>query len=74
MLLRIVLIVVGCFAALMIIGLTSPETPKSKDRAAIDLCWQDYERKSLEPGTKRFIAGACEMLEQRFRETHGAEP
>lgn len=74
MLLRIVLIAVGCFAALMIIGLMSPETPKSKDRAAIDLCWKDQGRKSLDPGAARFVAGACEMLEQRFRETHGTEP
>lgn len=74
MLLRIVLIIVGGFVALIVIGAMLPETPKSKDRAAIDLCWQDHERKSLDSGTKRFIAGTCEMMEQRFKERHGHAP
>lgn len=74
MLLRIALIIVGGFVALLVIGAFLPETEKSKDRAVIDLCWQDYERKSLEPATKRFIAGTCEMIEQRFKEKHGHAP
>lgn len=41
------------------------------DGKAIDLCWEEYERKSLTPDQKRFIAGACEMMEDEFRNKHG---
>lgn len=47
---------------------------RQKERAAIDLCWQDYERKSLDPSTKRFVASTCEMMEDEYRRTHGREP
>lgn len=39
----------------------------SRDRLAIELCWKDYEKKSLTPADKRFIASTCEMLEGEFR-------
>lgn len=69
------------YAAFAIVGFVvllvfaaMPQTQKGKDRQVIELCWQDQGRKSLDPGAARFVAGACEMLEQRFREVHGTEP
>lgn len=62
---------------ILIAGMKSPspkEREKGKERDAIALCWKDYERKSLDPATKRFVASACELLEKRFREKHGVEP
>jgi hypothetical protein len=53
----------------------SPEVAaKEAARAGIERCWQDYERKSLEPEHKRRIAGACELLEQKYRARYGTAP
>lgn len=65
--------IVGFVVLLLVFG-AMPQTQKGKDRQVIDLCWQEQGRKSLDPGAARFLAGACEMLEQRFRETHGSAP
>jgi len=45
-----------------------------QDRMAIKLCWKDQERKSLTPAEQRFIAGACESMEAKYREKHGRIP
>lgn len=59
-----VLLVAGCD--------NSPEAKeKSRSRDAIKLCWQDYEKKSLDAGTKRFIAGTCEKMEDDFKSKYG---
>jgi len=72
----VVLLVV--VAVIFIWGLSISSTPeakaKARERAAIDLCWEDYKRKSLDPATQRFVASACEMMENKFRETHGVDP
>lgn len=47
---------------------------RASERAAIDLCWQDQRRKSLDAGTAQFVAGACEMMEDRFRQKWGRNP
>ncbi len=36
-------------------------------RSAIELCWQDYERKSNSSSEKEFIAKACENMESEFK-------
>jgi len=64
---------IGFVVLVLILG-AQPQSQKGKDRQVIELCWQDHERKSLDPGTKRFIAGTCEMMEQRFKERHGHAP
>lgn len=61
------------FGALAIAGSRGSEE-RSNERGAIDLCWKDYERKSFDPETKRFIAGTCEMMERKFTEKHGVKP
>lgn len=54
------------------------EDPKVKesirDTLAIEQCWKEYERKSLAPEEKRFIAGACEKMEAGYRMKHGRNP
>lgn len=54
---------------------SSPEAQeKAKDRLAIDLCWGDQKRNSIDEGTQRFIAGACEMMESKFTQKYGHRP
>jgi len=50
------------------------ETPKGHDRQVIELCWQDYEKKSNDAQTKIILAKACENLEKKFVETYGVKP
>ena len=53
----------------------SPEgQARANERAAIALCWQEQQRKSLDAGTAQFIAGACERAEARYREKWGRSP
>lgn len=47
---------------------------KTKERDAIKLCWQEYERKPIGPAEKQFIAGACEMMEKKYIDKHHAQP
>jgi hypothetical protein len=53
---------------------SAEETERYNARAAIELCWSEQAKKSLEPGEARFVAGACELMEKRFRERFGAAP
>ena len=58
---------VGLFFAVVAFGTFINSTPAGKvraeKRAAIDLCWQEQSRKSLDPASGRFVAGACEKME-----------
>jgi hypothetical protein len=68
----------GLFVLLVIVGSLLPNSEqsesKAKDRAAIKLCWQEQSRKSLDPGSARFLASACEMMERDFRGKYKLEP
>jgi hypothetical protein len=76
----IVIAPVGGFVALMVLGSlssgsSSPEDQaKANKRAAIELCWQEQQRKSLDPSTQRFVAGTCEMMEREFVAKYGVKP
>lgn len=62
---------------ILVAGMRDPSPKareKGQERDAIALCWKDYDRKSLDPATKRFVASACELMEKRFREKHSVEP
>jgi hypothetical protein len=54
------------------------EDPKVKQRisdgTAIERCWKEYERRSLAPDEKRFIAASCEKMEADYRMKHGRNP
>lgn len=69
---------VGLFVLTMIAGSIRANSPegrqRSMERRAIELCWDEQKRKSLEPGTQRFVAGACERMEEEFRRQHGTSP
>lgn len=52
----------------------SGKQPFASTLADSELCWQDHDRKSLDPETKRFVAGACEMKEREFVTKYGHNP
>lgn len=47
---------------------------RSSARSAVELCWKEQQRKSLDGSTQRFIAGACERMERDFTEKFKATP
>ena len=63
---------------MLVFGFISSRSPegieRSNSRAAIELCWKDQARRSLDPAAARFAAGACEMMEERFRQKWGFAP
>lgn len=71
----VVACLVGAFFLLGALVGNSPEAQeREKERAAISVCWESYERKSLGPAEKRFIASTCEMMEMDFAKKHGSKP
>lgn len=53
----------------------SPEArEKARARSSIDICWEEQKRKSFDAGTKRFIAGTCELMETEFTKKYGVRP
>lgn len=68
----------GAVVALFIYGSILSNSPegqeKSRQRAAIEYCWQEQARKSLDSGTKEFVAGACERMERDFIAAWGVRP
>lgn len=68
----------GLFIAFLILGATVGNTPEAKEKAlardAIDLCWDEQKRKSIDPAGQRFIAGACERMESDFTLKFGVRP
>ena len=73
-----VIVVLVVLAALLAQGFIASNTPEGKERAkardAIELCWKEQQRKSLDPAQARFIAGACEKMEDDFRRKHNRNP
>lgn len=47
---------------------------KSNARAAIELCWDDYEKKSNSESEKLLIAKTCELLEEEFKNKYRSNP
>lgn len=68
----------GLVAAFLGFGALVDNGPQAKEkstqRAAIKLCWEEQSRKSLDPASQRFVAGACEMMERRFEQAYGVRP
>lgn len=63
------------FFGLGVLSSNSPNSKqKSNDRAVINLCWSDHERKDLTPEAKRFIASTCYRLENEFQTKYGHKP
>lgn len=66
---------VGLFVLYALLQTPSPrDDAKGRERAAIRLCWEDQQRKSLDPATARFVAGTCEKMERDFKARYGVSP
>lgn len=56
-----------------------PPRPAERDdrgtlKRAIQACWKEQARKSHAPEVARFVAGACEKMEDDFRAEYGTDP
>jgi len=67
-------VVVGILFVLYLYGSTPEAKQQSTERMAIELCWKEQGRKSNDPGTARFVAGACERMEQDFKNKWRSNP
>lgn len=69
------IIPVALLLMMVVLGaLVGKPDEQSNARSAIQMCWKEQQRKSLEPGLQRFVAGACERMENEFRAQYRAEP
>lgn len=68
--------VVIAFLAFVVIGVLMPAEPyqQTDARMAIKVCWEQQSKKSNDPGTARFIAGACEKLEHDYEVAYKRRP
>lgn len=73
--------VIACLAvafvvyALLAAKFRSPEDQERIDkRSAIEHCWENQGKKSLDPGTARFVASACERMEDDYTKRYGRKP
>lgn len=70
----------GLFAAFMGFGMivgSSPEAQqRSRERAIIEMCWDDFEdRRMVLTFTQRdFLSTTCRQLEAEYRKKWGREP
>lgn len=67
-------LVVVFFAYGAYLSSTPEGQERARERDAIDLCWRDHERRSLDANSRQFVAQTCEFMEQEFRKKHGREP
>lgn len=68
-------VVVVVMVSAGIFGAIAPQNDeKAHARGAIDVCWKEQSKKSLDPGSARFIAGACEKMEADFKDRYGFKP
>lgn len=68
-------VAVGVGALILIGGMTDPQSEeRARARDAISLCWEEQSRKSLDPASARFVAGACELLEERYAAKYRRKP
>ncbi|MYZ43655.1 hypothetical protein [Schauerella aestuarii] len=62
--------------AFMLYGLVKEATPEGqemkKGRAAIDLCWREFDRRPASDNAG--VAATCKKLEDRFSDTFGRSP
>lgn len=64
--------------AFLTFGYFQSQTPdgqaRIEARSAIKLCWDEQGKRSNTVGSARFIAGACEKMEQDFEAKFGTRP
>lgn len=64
------------FLVLIVVGMFMPDEPyqQTDARMAIKACWDQQAKKSNDSAMARFIAGACEKLEQDYEATYRRKP
>lgn len=71
----VVVVPVGLFLAWALMRTPSPdENERWRQAKAIELCWEGQGKRSLDPATARFAAGACEQMEEKFVQRWGRKP
>jgi predicted amidophosphoribosyltransferase len=70
----IAFVFVGLFVLGLVVGSSPEAEARMKDERAIELCWNEQKRPSLEPEEARFVAAACEKMEADYRVKHGRNP
>lgn len=71
------MIIIGSIFSLLVLLVmcrSGDASEKGDARRAIELCWKEQSRKSFDPATARFVAGACEMMEKEFKAKYRVEP
>lgn len=76
--LKFLMWVVGAVVLFLVIGAMINNTPEGqarrKARDTIAYCWEQQGRKSLDPGSQRLVASACEKLEDDFVRKYNTRP
>ncbi len=62
------------FLALVLIGNLAYDPEKERDQRAIAECKKTENDPLLDADARRLARGACELLEQRYREKYGHAP
>lgn len=74
----VLLVLIGLVVAFLGFGAVVGNTPAGKQQArernAIATCWDSQAKKSLDPGEQRFVASACEKMEDDYRKKWGHNP
>lgn len=66
--------IIGFFVWVINFGATPEMKEKGIARDAVKSCWDAQGRKSLEPGTQRFVAGMCETMEESYTQKYNNRP
>jgi hypothetical protein len=71
-LLWIILLPLLAFGALLVIGaMSSPPTAQDQARAAIELCWKDFDDPLKSKSTKQFVRDACHGMINKYEAQYG---
>lgn len=66
--------VIGGATLLISMGSTPEARERGTLRSAIESCWKDQKRASLDQATARFLASTCERMESDFTAKYGIKP
>lgn len=76
--LKLTILVVGLVVVFFAFGIKASNTPegraKAQARHVIETCWDEQERKSVDPAAQRAIASVCETKESEFVRKYGVRP
>lgn len=70
----VLIAVIGGGVLLWSIGSTPGARERGTVRLAIENCWKEQKRPSMDPATARFLASTCERMENDFTSKYGVKP